>query len=124
MILVDTSVWVDFFNQHSKAAQLGSLLKTKKVKSHPWIIGELSLGNYGGSRPQVFFDLSNIKYLPVLDPFELIHFVDQYRLYGQGLSFIDVHLLCSSKLENIPIWTHDKALKKAAKKFECEYVPE
>jgi len=33
---------------------------------------------------------------------------------GKGLGYIDMHLIASAMLTNVPIWTHDKKLKEVA----------
>ena len=43
MILVDTSVWVDHLRFGDEA--LAGLLETGRVLVHPFVIGELALGN-------------------------------------------------------------------------------
>jgi hypothetical protein len=43
VILVDTSVWVDHLRAGDKV--LGALLETGMVLMHPFVIGELALGN-------------------------------------------------------------------------------
>jgi hypothetical protein len=41
---------------------------------------------------------------------------------GMGLGYVDVHLLASSLLSGIPLWTYDKKLKEAAKKLSVSYM--
>lgn len=43
MILVDTSVWVDHLRFGD--AHLVALLDRQSVLAHPWVLGELALGN-------------------------------------------------------------------------------
>ncbi len=43
MLLVDTSIWIDHFRQGDAA--LGQALVEGTVLSHPFVIGELALGN-------------------------------------------------------------------------------
>jgi predicted nucleic acid-binding protein len=45
------------------------------------------------------------------------HVIDQRRLHGRGLGWVDVHLLASSRLTGCRLWTRDKALAAAAQ--EC-----
>ena len=42
MILVDTSVWIDFFREGD--SQLAEALEKGVVLRHPWVQGELALG--------------------------------------------------------------------------------
>ena len=44
MILVDTSVWVDFFRGAERATDLAEHLESNLVLLHPWVLGELVLG--------------------------------------------------------------------------------
>ena len=43
MILVDTSVWIDHLRQRDD--HLSGLLDQGRVLAHPFVIGELALGN-------------------------------------------------------------------------------
>jgi len=43
VILVDTSVWVDFFRGTDRAADLAEHLESNLVLLHPWVLGELVL---------------------------------------------------------------------------------
>jgi len=111
MILVDTSIWIDHFNESDE--ELVNLLNSGKVCIHPFIIGELSCGNIS-NRKEI---LTLLKALPqvhsVLDE-EVFTLIENKKLYGTGLGFIDVHLLASALIDNVTIWTRNKTLKKAA----------
>ena len=41
-------------------------------------------------------------------------FLEAHRLYGQGVGWVDAHLLASALLTRCAIWTLDKQLRKAA----------
>ena len=53
---------------------------------------------------------------------EVLHFIDTYRLMGKGLGYIDVHLLASSALTGVPVWTLDKRLKETAAILSLAYI--
>lgn len=111
MILVDTSIWIDHFNKSD--IDLINLLNSGKVCIHPFIIGELSCGNIS-NRKEI---LTLLKALPQVDSAldeEIYTLIENKKLYGIGLGFIDVHLLASALIDNVTIWTRDKTLKKAA----------
>lgn len=40
---------------------------------------------------------------------------------GLGLGYIDVHLLASAKLANLPLWTLDRPLQSAAVRLHVAY---
>jgi hypothetical protein len=48
---------------------------------------------------------------------EIFNFIEVKRLYGIGLGFIDIHLIASTLINNVKIWTRDKSLLKAATKL-------
>ena len=123
MILVDTNVWLDFLHQPSLAEGLDSLLKQDRILGHPWVIAEIALGNLGSRRLPLLFDLWSLQRATVIEVPELIKFVEERHLYGQGLSMTDVQLLASSLVEDSQLWTHDKKLRQAADKIGCCYHP-
>jgi hypothetical protein len=42
---------------------------------------------------------------------EVMQFIENYRLMGKGLGYIDMHLFTSALLNQVRIWTLDKKLK-------------
>jgi predicted nucleic acid-binding protein len=44
VILVDSSVWVEFFKGTARSRALADLLEADEVLLHPWVLGELVLG--------------------------------------------------------------------------------
>lgn len=110
MVLVDTSVWVNYLRQGQP--ELQKLLLDAKVASHPFIIGELACGNIS-NREEILSLLSSLPLLEEVEHDELLLFIEHNQLMGTGLGFVDVHLMASAVLSDIPIWTEDKRLKKA-----------
>ena len=111
MVLVDTSVWVAHLRQGNTG--LEALLTEGRVLCHPCIIGELACGNLQ-HRAEI---LSHLAALPQAIPVshgEVMQFIDNYRLMGKGLGYVDVHLLAAALLTRVPLWTLDKKLYKAA----------
>ena len=45
---------------------------------------------------------------------DVLAFVEGHDLMGKGLGYIDVHLLASAALTELPLWTFDKKLAEAA----------
>ena len=41
---------------------------------------------------------------------------------GMGIGLIDVHLLASARLAQIPIWTRDKRLLNASVSLQVAYI--
>jgi predicted nucleic acid-binding protein len=110
--LVDTSVWIDHLRRHNKT--LSKLLHAGMVLTHPFVIGELALCNLR-QREVVLTALSDLPRASVATEPEVLHFVDQYALFGRGVGYIDVHLLAAVRLTpGSQLWTNDKRLQKIA----------
>ena len=111
MILVDTSVWIDHFQR--KSATLTELLDTFKVLSHPSVIGELACGNLP-ERPLSLRRLNSLKQAPAARSEEVLRLVEERKLFGLGIGWIDAHLIASALLAGCDLWTLDRPLQKAA----------
>jgi len=108
VILVDTSVWVDHLRVGDKA--LSSLLDAGMVLAHPFVIGELALGNLR-QRGIVLSALSNLPHASVATDAEVLHFIDRHALFGRGIGYVDTHLLAAARLTaGAELWTNDKRL--------------
>jgi predicted nucleic acid-binding protein len=111
MILVDTSVWVE--QLRSGTIGLESSLDEGQVVCHPFIVGELACGNLK-NRSQIISLFDTLPSAQVADHEEVMRFIDSNRLTNKGLGYVDIHLLASAVLTNVPLWTLDKRLSKAA----------
>ncbi len=58
---------------------------------------------------------------PTIDYEELLTFLETHKLFGQGLGWIDVHLLASTMLQQVTLWTLDQSLRNAARKLRCHF---
>ena len=108
MILVDTSVWVEHL-RHG-AIGLEALLNEGDVVCHPFIIGELSCGNLK-NRAEILSLLQDLPMASRADDDEVTQFIEDRKLMGKGLGYIDIHLLMSALLTKVPLWTTDKRLQ-------------
>ncbi|UVT16162.1 MAG: type II toxin-antitoxin system VapC family toxin [Nitrospira sp.] len=117
-ILVDTSVWIDHFRTSSSA--LRRLLDNDLVVCHPLVIGEIACGNMK-HRSEVLESLAVLPTTPTVDHQELLTFIETHHLFGQGLGWIDIHLLASTMLQRVTLWTLDQSLRQAAKKLHCGF---
>jgi hypothetical protein len=111
LTLSDTSVWVDHLRCGN--ARLGQLLFDGEVLSHPFVVGELACG-FLTRRAEILSLLDTLPKVAVADHAEVLRLVDTQRLFGQGLGWIDMHLLASAILSRTPIWTLDKTLARVA----------
>lgn len=114
MWLVDTSVWVDHFRKGNE--QLAALLNEAQVCSHPYIIGELACGRMGNRR-EILDLMQALPRVIQAEQEEALEMVERNRLFGKGIGWIDVHLLCSALLTGVPLWTLDSRLFKIAREL-------
>jgi predicted nucleic acid-binding protein len=111
MILADTSVWIEHF-RHGEP-RLASGLRDGFVLMHPFVAGELACGNLKG-RASLLADLATLPQAVVASHIETLRLLEDRRLWGQGLGWVDVHLLASALLSHCELWTFDAWLHKAA----------
>lgn len=118
MVLVDTSIWVHHLRKGDR--HLESLLLDSEVACHPFIIGELACGNIR-NRSEILSLLRTLHSVSTVDMTEYLFFVEKNHLFAVGIGLVDAHLLASSKLSGIPLWTADKRLKEAALHLNVSY---
>ena len=112
MILVDTSIWINHLRSGSRNLEL--LLNNNQVLLHPFVLGELACGNLD-RRTEVLALLGNLPAAPVATEAEVLFFIEQHRLMGKGIGYIDVHLLASVLLaKSGSLLTRDKRLGRIA----------
>ena len=121
MILVDTSVWVDHLRARDKT--LAGLLDDGSVLAHPFVAGELALGNLR-QRDVVLSALSDLPTATVAADAEVLHFIERNALFGRGLGYVDVHLLAAVRLTSgAALWTRDKRLHAIATELGMAATP-
>ena len=119
MVLVDTSVWV----AHLRDGNIGleTLLNEGRVAGHSFIIAELAFGNLK-NRSEI---LSLLRTLPVAiqaEHDEVMELIETHSLMGKGLGYIDMHMLASAFLTDVPLWTLDRKLDGTASKLKIKYL--
>jgi predicted nucleic acid-binding protein len=120
MILVDSSVWIDHLR--GKDPDLEVLLDDGIVLLHPFVLGEIALGNFR-NRAGTLKDLRELPEAVVAEPDEVLHLIERETLFGLGLGYIDVHLLASARLmEDTKVWTRDRRLGAAAARMSLAWA--
>jgi predicted nucleic acid-binding protein len=113
MVLVDTSVWVSHFRASNAA--LSALLNQGQVCMHPFVLGELALGNL--RQTDAAFDA--LKGLPQMDAAldgEVMALIARQNLAGRRIGYVDAHLITSVFLTpGSRLWTQDQRLHQVAK---------
>ena len=112
-ILVDTNIWIDHLRQTEPV--LVDLLERDQVCVHQSVITELTLGNLK-DRLVFLKALERLMIVRSVDDRGVRHLVEERRLWGRGLSAVDVALLASVVVTpGVALWTRDKRLRQAAR---------
>ena len=113
MILVDTSVWIDHLRANNET--LAELLHGQAVLAHPFVVGELALGNIR-QRKTVLAALADLPRAEVATDAEVLAFVELHALFGRGIGYVDAHLLAAARLTaGARLWTKDRRLHEVAR---------
>lgn len=121
MILVDTSVWIDHLR--SGDPDLAALLDEGAVLGHPWITGELALGNLG-NREEILALMQGLPQATVASDDEVLTVIERAQLHGTGVGYIDAQLIASARLTaGTALWTRDRRLSVAAVRLRLAYQP-
>lgn len=122
MILVDTSVWIDHFKTGS--ATLARLLDHGAVLAHPWIVGELALGQLR-QRNEVIRLLSSLPQATLATADEVLMFIEKQELYGTGIGYVDAQLVTATQLTpGATLWTRDRRLAAVAARLGTAFDPD
>lgn len=112
IILADSSVWIaNFRSPDVFFAELG---RARRLRIHPFVIGELALGTLP-RRDRTLADLATIRMVRVATHPEVMDLIEAEELSGLGIGYVDAHLLASCLITpGVSLWTRDKALGNAA----------
>jgi len=88
---------------------------------HPFILGELALGNLGPRR-DILQSLQRLPQANTANNDEVLELIERHRLHGRGIGYVDAHLLASALLTaGASFWTHDGRLQSMAAKIGIAY---
>jgi len=111
MVLADTSIWVEHFRRGEPI--LARQLAEGLILMHPFVLGELACGNLK-HRAEILSDLQELPSAKLASTAEALRLIEDRRLWGRGLGWVDAHLLASALLSDCGFWTLDKRLGRAA----------
>ncbi|KAB0677081.1 type II toxin-antitoxin system VapC family toxin [Aureimonas leprariae] len=110
MIVVDTSVWIDFIRAGGRASIEPFAELSEQLLLHDFVVGELALGNFRDRR-SAFRKLAGVFPAPTASTRIVRELIETQRLHSTGIGYVDVHLLASTLLvEGGRLWTRDKRL--------------
>ena len=120
-ILIDSSVWVDYFKQGNQT--LIELMAMDVAMTHPMVLLELACGTPPEPRQQTLNDIGLLRHCQQANLTEVMVFVESHKLYGLGCGLVDMSLLASTLMTpNAQIWTLDKRLLRLAIRFNVAYL--
>jgi hypothetical protein len=103
--------------------KLVHLLEANEVLIHPFVVGEIALAIL----PRRNLTLDGLRLLPkvlVATHDEVLVFIERHRLFGEGIGYIDVHLLAAASLTaGTRLWTRDKSLRNIAERLALAAEP-
>ena len=90
-------------------------LESGQVLVHPFVVGELACGHLV-NRDAVLSLLRALPQAVVATDNEVLRFIELRKLMGQGIGYIDAHLLASVALDgDATLWTRDRRLATVAR---------
>jgi hypothetical protein len=108
LILVDTSIWIDHLRVGDRT--LVERLEAGLVLTHPFVIGEIALGNLG-NRAEILEALARLPAARPASDSEVFELIERRRLYGLGIGLVDAHLIAATLLTpDCSLWSRDRRL--------------
>jgi len=89
---------------------------------HSIIAGELACGNLR-QRKALLSLWNNLPKVTEASHAEALFFLEQKRLMGRGIGYVDLHLLVATALSpDTRLWTRDKRLQKIAGDLKLSFL--
>jgi predicted nucleic acid-binding protein len=121
MVLVDTSVWIRALRNRARyKSELDRLLALDQVVWHELVYGELLIGDKGG-RSKLLAAYQLMQQAETIPHRDVVEFVRGGGLHGQGLGWIDIHLLASALVGRFRLWTADARFAAMARELGVAY---
>lgn len=113
MILVDTSIWIEFFKKNEPVfSNLKHLIENSEVLVHEIVFGELLQGCKNKAEEKFILDYwDNLnKITPGGSFIEAGKLSFENKYIDKGIGIIDSVLIAQVKIKKIKIWTLDKKI--------------
>ena len=121
MILVDTSIWIDLLRAGDETLVL--YLESGSALIHPWVIGEIALGNLANC-DRTLGALGELPQAPIVDEADVLNLIGTQSLHGIGIGYVDAQLLASAlTVPGTELWTRDRRLRIAAQRLRVDHEP-
>src|SRR5208282_2279583 len=96
------------------------LLGLDEVTGHELVYGELLIGDRGG-RGKLLGAYDRMNQAAMVPHDEVVGFVRDRRLHGRGVGWIDIHLLASTLVGRLQLWTAAPRFLAVAAEFGVAY---
>jgi hypothetical protein len=97
------------------------MLIAGEVAGHELVFGELLVGSPAG-RAKLLADYERISQSPKVPHQKVVAFVRNRHRYGQGASWIDLHLLASALVGRVRFWTADTRMQALAERLGVAFT--
>lgn len=119
MIILDTSVWIEFFKKKAEIfTSVKNLLEAEEVYTLECIFGELLQGAKNDQERDLI--ISYWQHLPKIDEkgiwIEAGKYSGENKLPSKGVGLIDVVIILAAIRSKSKVWTLDKKLSKILEK--------
>jgi len=93
------------------------LLNEGEILTHPFVIGEVALGNLRRREAELAI-LLDLPRANIAADDEVRELIKEYRLYGGGIGYVDAHLVAAARITpGTLIWTGDRRLAAVASRL-------
>jgi predicted nucleic acid-binding protein len=120
VILIDTSVWIAHLRR--RLPGLTTLLEQQRVLTHPFVIGELACGQIR-QRSEILRLINELPAPVSATHDEVLRMIEDRKLWGKGIGFVDFHLLASAMIGRCQLWSTDRGLNEVAAEFKLSWRP-
>lgn len=121
MILVDTSVWIDYLRgSEAIAIRFAELLEKGWIFGASFIFGELLQGVKNKRERKIVLGYwAVIKKVDERDLWiEAGLYANEHKLQSKGVGIIDAAIICAAEKSRLKIWTFDKKLRNVIKETD------
>lgn len=123
MVIVDTSVWVDFMRAGDE--RLGGWIASDQILQHPFVTAEVGMGSFRSveERSRVIDLLESFEQVEIADSGAFHNFVSANLLYGTGIGFADAQLIHACTFNPVArLVTCDKRLAEQAQRLGVQLI--
>jgi hypothetical protein len=128
VILVDYGVWgLNDATEHlapEVLQRLKTLIRNGEVLGHPFVYGELKLGNAGSVHKTVIEKYLDLEMADVLPTHDVLGVINKHSLERKGITWHGAHLLASALASGAQLWTKTIPLQRVAAELGIAYDPE